>query len=230
MLEQMRKHMNWIMWIILILVIISFLFFGIYPAGDGRGEAAVVNGDVITATELNRSYQSMVETYRQIFKDLYNDTMAKTLRQQALRDLVQGRLLVQEAEKIGLTVSDEELQAAIMRTPAFQSGGTFDKAAYDRYLDYINVKHGVFEESQRRSMLRQKIEQVIEDGVDATDEELRAAYTSRNPKAKAGDFDKNRENFRQSYLAEKKRDAVNAYVQNLYAKGKITMNQAELLP
>lgn len=230
MLEQMRKHMNWIMWIILVLVIISFLFFGIYPASDGRGEAAVVNGDVITATELNRTYQNMAETYRQIFKDQFNDAMMKTLRQQALRDLVQGRLLVQEAERIGLTVSDEELQAAIMRTPAFQSGGTFDKAAYDRYLDYINVKHGVFEESQRRSMLRQKIEQVIEDGVDATDEELKAAYASRNPKAKAGDYEKNRESFRQSYLAEKKRDAVNAYVQNLYAKGTIKMDQAEFQP
>jgi peptidyl-prolyl cis-trans isomerase D len=230
MLEQMRKHMNWIMWIILVLVIISFLFFGIYPASDGRGEAAVVNGDVISATELNRAYQNMYETYRQIFKDQFNDAMVKTLRQQALRELVQNRLLVQEAEKIGLRVSDEELQAAIMRTPAFQSGGKFDKVAYDRYLDYINVKHGAFEETQRQYMLRQKIERVIEDGVDATDEELRAAYASRNPKAKAGDFEKNRDSFRQSYLTEKKRDAVNAYVQNLFKKGTITMNKAELEP
>jgi peptidyl-prolyl cis-trans isomerase D len=228
MLEQMRKHMNWIMWIILVLVIISFLFFGIYPSSDGRGEAAVVNGDVISATDLNRAYQSMYESYRQIFKDQFNDAMVKTLRQQALRELIQNRLLVQEAEKIGLRVSDEELQAAIMRTPAFQAGGQFDKAAYDRYLDYINVKHGVFEETQRQYMLRQKLERVIEDGVDVTDEELRSAYASRNPKAKAGDYEKNRDSFRQSYLTEKKRDAVTAYVQNLFKKSKITMNKAEM--
>jgi peptidyl-prolyl cis-trans isomerase D len=228
MLEQMRKHMNWIMWVILVLVIISFLFFGIYPASDGRGEAAVVNGDVISSTELNRAYQSMYETYRQIFKDQFNEAMVKTLRQQALRELIQNRLLVQEADKIGLRVSDEELQAAIMRTPAFQAGGKFDKAAYDRYLDYINVKHGVFEETQRQYILRQKMERVIEDGVDVTDEELKAAYASRNPKAKAGDFEKNRDTFRQSYLAEKKRDAVTAYVQNLFKKGTIKMNKAEM--
>jgi len=228
MLEQMRKHMNWIMWIILVLVIISFLFFGIYPSDGGRGEAANVNGDVITAGELDRAYRSMYETYRQIFKDQFTDAMAKTLRQQALRELVQTRLLVQEASRIGLRVSDEEVRAAIMRTPAFAPGGRFDKTAYERYLDYVNVKPSVFEETQREFMLKQKIERVIEEGVDVTDDELKAAYAARNAKAKAGDLEKNRESFRKAYLAEKRRDAVNAYVQTLFKKGKITMSKAEL--
>jgi len=228
MLEQMRKHMNWIMWIILVLVIISFLFFGIYPSDGGRGEAANVNGDVITAGELDRAYRNMYETYRQIFKDQFTDAMAKTLRQQALRELVQTRLLVQEASRIGLRVSDEEVRAAIMRTPAFAPGGRFDKTAYERYLDYVNVKPSVFEETQREFMLKQKIERVIEEGVDVTDDELKAAYAARNAKAKAGDLEKNRESFRKAYLAEKRRDAVNAYVQTLFKKGKITMSKAEL--
>jgi peptidyl-prolyl cis-trans isomerase D len=230
MLEQMRKHMNWIMWIILILVIVTFLFFGIYPSDRGRGEAATVNGEVITAGDLDRAYRNMYETYRQIFKDQFTDAMARTLRQQALRDLVQSRLLVQEASRIGLQVSDEEVRAAIMRTPAFAPGGRFDKAAYERYLDYINVKPSAFEETQREFMLKQKIERVIEDGVDVTEDELKAAYAARNAKAKSGDLDKDRESFRQNYLAEKKRDAVNAYAQALFKKGKITMNQAEVAP
>src|SRR5512137_2418596 len=189
MLEQMRKHMNWIMWVILILVIISFLFFGIYPSDRGRGEAATVNGEVITAGELDRAYRSMYETYRQIFKDQFTDAMARTLRQQALRELVQNRLLVQEASRMGLKVSDEEVREAIKRTPAFAPAGRFDKASYDRYLDYINVKPSVFEETQREYMLKQKIERIIEDGVDVTDDELKAAYAARNPKAKPGDLD-----------------------------------------
>ncbi len=230
MLEQMRKHMNWIMWIILILVIVTFMFFGIYPSDRGRGEAATVNGEVITAGELDRAYRNMYESYRQIFKDKLPDAITRTLRQQALRDLVQGRLLVQEASRIGLRVSDEEVRAAIMRTPAFAPGGRFDKAAYERYLDYVNVKPSVFEETQREFMLKQKIERVIEDGVDVTDDELKAAYASRNAKMKEGDFDKEREAFRKTYLAEKRRDAVNAYAQALFKKGKVTMNQAELAP
>ena len=228
MLEQMRKHMNWIMWIILILVIVSFLFFGIYPSSGGRGAAATVNGEVVTVGELNRAYRNMYESYRQIFKDQLNDSMAKGLRQQALRDLVQTRLLVQEAKQTGLRVTDEEVQAAIMRTPSFMNQGKFDKAAYERYLDYVNVKPSVFEETQREYMLKQKIERVIEEGVDVTDDELKTAYAARNPKAKTGDFEKNRDTFKQSLLAEKKRSAVEAYAEMLMKKGKVTMNQAEL--
>ena len=228
MLEQMRKHMNWIMWIILILVIVSFLFFGIYPSGEGRGAAAMVNGEAVTAGELNRAYRNMYEQYRQIFKDQFNDAMAKGLRQQALRELVQTRLLVQEAKQNGLRVTDEEVQTAIMRTPSFSNQGKFDKAAYERYLAYINVKPSVFEETQREYMLKQKIERIIEEGVDVTEEELRAAYAARNPKAKAGDLEKNRESFRQTLLSEKRRSAVDAYAQALYKKGKVTMNQAEI--
>ena len=227
MLEQMQKHMNWIMWGILVLVIVSFLFFGIFPSGGGQGVAAKVNGDVITNSEWNRAYQNMAETYRQIFKDQYNDAMSKNLRAQALRDLVQNRLLVQEATRAGFTATDREVQDAIMAIPAFSSQGRFNRDAYDRYLAYVNMKPAAFEESQRDAILRQKIERVIEDGVAVTDNELKEAYASRNPKAKAADFEKNKDTFRQSLLAEKRRDALDAYVQGLYRGSKIVMGRNE---
>jgi peptidyl-prolyl cis-trans isomerase D len=227
MLEQMRKHMNWIMWTILVLVIVSFLFFGIFPSGSGQGVAAKVNGDIITNTELNRVYRNMLETYRQIFKDQFNDALAKNLRTQALRDLVQNRLLIQEAERVGLKATDREVQASIMSVPAFSVQGRFDKGSYERYLDYVNMKPSAFEENQREMILRQKLERIIEDGVDVTDDELRSAYASRNPKAKPGDFEKNKTAFRQTVLTEKRRAAVDAFTQGLYRKAKIVMGQTE---
>ncbi len=227
MLEQMRKHMNWIMWTILVLIIVSFLFFGIYPADTGSNVAASVNGEIIGSGELNRVYRNMVETYRQIFKDQFNDAMSRTLRAQALRELVQNRLLVQEARRVGLRVSDEEVQAAIMAVPAFSPGGRFDQAEYRRYLDYINQKPAAFEESQRDMILREKLERLIEGSVDVTEQEIAEAYASRNPKAKKGDLEKNRETFRQSLLVEKRRAAVEAYVQGLFRKAEIRTDPSE---
>jgi peptidyl-prolyl cis-trans isomerase D len=220
--------MNWIMWTILVLIIVTFLFFGIYPAGDGRGVAATVNGDVISATEVNRVYRNLYETYRQIFKDQFTDVMAKNLRSQALRELVQSRLLIQEAARIGIRVSDDEVRSSIMRIPAFSPKGTFDKATYERYLDYVNQKPSSFEEMQRESLLKQKMERIIEEGVDVTDEEARAAYASRSPKARPGDFEKNRASFHQSLLAEKKRNAIEAYVRGLEKKAVIKTNEEGL--
>ncbi len=228
MIESMQKHMNVIMWIILVVLIVSFLFFGLFAPAGGSRAAAVVNGDVVTVMELNRTYRNLSDTYRRIFKDQFTDKMAKNLRMQALRDLVQDRLLVQEAKRVGMRVSDREVQAAIMATPAFQIRGRFSKEQYDRYLDYVNEKPRAFEESQRDAMLRRKLENVIEQGVDVTNAELKAAYRKRHPKAKAGDFAKNLETFRQSYLAEKQQDALEAAVEKLFKEGKVTIHEGEV--
>lgn len=219
MLELMRKHMNWMMWTILTLIIVTFLFFGVYPSATTGGAAAEVYGEVVTASELNRVARNMQETYRQIFKDQFNEALASRLRGQALQELVQNRLLVREAERAGLRVSDAELQGHIMKIPVFSEGGVFKAATYQRYLDYINQKPAVFEEEQRSYLLRQKFERMIEGGVDVTEAEVAAAYAERNPKAKAGEFGKNRETFRQSLLTDKKRNAVNALVEGLYRQG-----------
>lgn len=230
MLIQMHKHMKWIMWSIVVLVTVSFLFFGIYPSDSSGNSAAKVNGDVISADELNRVYLNMAENYRRILKDQFNENFSRMVRQQALQELIRNRLLVQEAEQKRLRVSDEELQAHIMQMPAFtsQSGG-FDKRAYERALQSINMTPAKFEESQREYLLRQKLERLVEDSVAVTDEELPAAYEKRNPKAKKGEFARNKETFRQTLLEEKQREAVDAYVKGLMNKAEIKVSEQATL-
>lgn len=225
MLESIRKHMKWLMWLIILLVTISFLFFGIYPAEVGGNAVANVDGTAISSDEFNRAYQNVYETYRQLLKDQFNESLAKELKMQVLRDLISERLLVQEAGRLGLKVTKEELQAVIMKEPAFMRDGKFDKKTYERLLDRVNMKPARYEESQRDFLLRQKVEQLVRDGVTITEEELAAAYKQRNPKAKPGEFEKNKESFRQSYLAGKQRDAVAAYIKGIYNKTPIKINE-----
>ena len=175
MLESIHKHMSWIMWAIVVLITVTFLFFGIYPSDIGRRSVAKVGGDVITADELNRVYRTMYDNYKQLLKDQFNESFAKTLKSQALQELVAGKLLVQEAERIGLRISAEELQTVIMKTPAFTRDGKFDKRIYERILDQINMKPAAFEANQREFLLRQKLEELVKDGVVVTDAELAAS-------------------------------------------------------
>ncbi len=221
MLEQMHKHMKWIMWIIVGLVTVAFLFFGIYPSGSGKEIAASVNGDVITNNEWNRVYQNMHEMYRDVLKGQFDEGFAKTLRAQALRELITERLLVQEADRVGLRVTDKELQAAIMNSPAFSQDGAFSRKNYEWYLSRVDMTPALFETQQREVLLRQKLEQLVEDSVDVTDAEVAAVYAAKNPKAKPGDFEKNRASFRQTVLKEKQRAAIAAYVARLGNKAKI---------
>ncbi len=228
MLESIHKHMNWIMWAIVVLITVTFLFFGIYPSNVGGRSVAKVGGDVITVDEYNRVYRNLYDNYKQLLKDQFNESFAKTLKSQALQELVMGRLIVQEAERVGLRISDEELQDVIMKMPSFARDGKFDRKIYERILDQINMKPAAFEAGQREFMLRQKLEQLVKDGVMVTDAELTTAYQHRNPTAKPGEFEKNRETFKQTFLAEKQKDAITAYVREIQSRTKITIDDKSM--
>ena len=220
--------MGWMMWVIIGLITVTFLFFGIYPSSGGGERAAKVGNTVITMDEVNRAYRNLSDNYKDLLKDKFNDTIAKSLRSQALQELIVNRLMIDEAERIGLRVSDAELQAAIMRMPAFSVDGKFDKRAYDRILDRINMTPAAFEASQREFLLRQKMENLIRDGVTVTDAELAAAYKQSNPKAKPGDFEKNRETFRQTYLEGKQRDTLTAALREIEKRIPVKIEQKSL--
>jgi peptidyl-prolyl cis-trans isomerase D len=218
MIEFIRKHMGWMMWIIVGLITVTFLFFGIYPSSQGQGAVAKVGDTVITREELNIAYRNLYENYREIMKGQINENLTKGLRNQALQELIVNRLLVTEAEREGIKVTNEELQEAIMRIPAFLQNGRFNKQIYERTLDRINMSPALFEASQREYLLRLKLERLVKDSVAVGDAELVAAYMKRNPNAKPGDFEKSRESFRQSYLAEKQRDALTAYIRSIQTR------------
>jgi peptidyl-prolyl cis-trans isomerase D len=218
MIEFIRKHMGWMMWIIVGLVTVTFLFFGIYPSSQGKGAVAKVGDTVITSEELNVAYRNLYENYRELLKGQLNENLTKGLRNQALQELIVNRLLVTEAEREGIRVTNEELQEAIMRMPAFMQNGRFNKQIYERTLDRINMSPALFEANQREYLMRMKLERLVKDSVAVGDSELAAAYLKRNPNAKPGDFEKNKESFRQSYLAEKQRDALTAYIRSIQTR------------
>ena len=218
MLESIHKHMNWIMWSIVVLITVTFLFFGIYPSNIGGRSVARVGGDVITVDEFNRVYRTMYDNYKQLLQDKFDEAFAKSLKSQALQEVIVQKLLIQEAERIGLRISDEELQTVIMKTPSFARNGKFDKKIYESILDQINMKPATFEASQREFLLRQKLEQLVKDGVVVTDAELAASYQQKNPNAKPGEFEKNKETFKETFLAEKQRDAMTAYRRGIQSR------------
>jgi peptidyl-prolyl cis-trans isomerase D len=224
MLESIHKHMSWIMWAIVALITVTFLFFGIYPSNVGGRSVAKVGGDMITVDEFNAVYRNMYDNYKQLLKDQFNESFVKTLKSQALQELVVQKLLVQEAKRIGLRISDEELQTAIMKTPSFSRDGRFDKKTYERILDQINMKPAIFEANQRDFLLRQKLEQIVKDSVVVTDAELANSYQQKNPKAKPGEFEKDKETFKETLLAEKQRDAITAYLRGIQSRTAIKID------
>jgi hypothetical protein len=57
------------------------------------------------------------------------------VQESVFRELVQRKLVIQEAHRIGLDASDEEVKEAILQIPAFQKDGKFDLVAYKQTIE-----------------------------------------------------------------------------------------------
>ena len=159
------------------MVFIAF-YGGTQFQDSGVVYVARVNGETISQREFAQRYQREVNRYREIFKQSLTPEMLKNLNIEGMviDDLVNKKLALQEARKLGITVTDDDLALAIARTPEFQIGGSFNKAHYLRLLGANRISPVEFEEEQREQLVLQRLYEVVLDAVRITDAELRERY------------------------------------------------------
>lgn len=126
MLQTIRDNSQGVIAKIIIGFIIGvFALFGaesIIGGFLGGNNVASVNGEEITEPELAQSLQNVMAQMGANVQDFDEEL----LREIALGQLVEDRLLMQAAEQAGMTISSDSLDRQIVRTPQFQVGGVFD--------------------------------------------------------------------------------------------------------
>jgi peptidyl-prolyl cis-trans isomerase D len=195
MLKVLRdnlKYLSWILWLVIaVFILFAFVDFGgIVPGPAPPTEAAaVVDGDEITYGELQRAYRQTEEAYRQAYGAQFTPELAQQLQLplQVLEQLVQRRILLDEAERMGLAVSDAELQKELLGLTMFQNAsgqfvGGEQYRSIVRQFGYANPEE--FEEGMRSDMLLAKLNQVLSDNVVVSDQEVEEAYRRDAEKAK----------------------------------------------
>jgi peptidyl-prolyl cis-trans isomerase D len=180
MLDFMRKHaQSWMIKAALGAVVVVFIFWGIWAPREGRQRELIKIGDyVITVAEARTYYQNMRDRYQSIYGERFNEDMAKklNLKERAVKDLVNRILLLQEARRLGLKVTEEELEASIHSIPAFQKDGIFDQATYSRALQRARLNPKEFEANQRDLLLINKLQALILSTVRVSEREVLEAY------------------------------------------------------
>ena len=169
MLYLMRKHAaSWMIKAVLILVALSFVVWGGYRMRENRMiRIASVNGEPVTIDEYKESYNNLLGQLRQSLGDNLNDEMMKMLRvdKQAFDQLVDQKLLLQQAQRLNFSISDQELSNTIRNMPVFQNAGNFDSRRYQLVLNNARLSPEGFEAIQKDAMLIQKIRTFITDTV-----------------------------------------------------------------
>jgi peptidyl-prolyl cis-trans isomerase D len=162
MLRVLRENaQSWMLKGILILVAVTFISWGGYSLIRERNKtyAAKVNGVTIEWNDFNDAYQNTIKQYRDALGPSFSEKMVAELKlpERVLDDLISKVLMMQEAKRLGLTVSDEELSESIESLPAFQLEGQFDRRMYERALRLNRMSPEQFEQMQRENLVLGKL-------------------------------------------------------------------------
>ena len=181
MLDALRKRKrSWIIIFLLGLIILAFIvFYGGSKFHDpGAQDVAEVNGEVISQREFALQYQRALERYRALLKGSLTPELEKSLnlRGNLLEELIQKRLVLQEARHLGLAANDEDLMTAIAQVPDFQVNGRFNKERYLQLLRANRISPAQFEEEQREQLTIQRLYSLLLDAVHVTEAEVRDRY------------------------------------------------------
>ena len=139
-MESFRKVIKgWLGKVLLVLFLIPLALVGIegYFSGGSKDSAKKVNGDDISKTELDNLTKSFQEQYAQQVNGDETLLNQEFIQNKALDTLVLRTLLLQQADKLGISLSDAQIEQMIMQQPSFQENGQFSKAMYEQYLSQM---------------------------------------------------------------------------------------------
>ena len=180
MLRLMRKQAgSWLIKILLGAIVIVFIFWGVGSFRSQRGgRVALVNGDQITMDDYRETYNNLIEQFRRRFGNNLDEDMLKQLqvKRQALNQLIDNKLLVQESKRLKFRVSEKELTDAILNITAFQRDGMFDSRLYRNILDRLRMTPEAFEVAQKNAMLIDKLRTLITSSAKISDQEALEWY------------------------------------------------------
>jgi peptidyl-prolyl cis-trans isomerase D len=183
MLDTIRRAQPSIIKAVLAAVVIAFvatifLDWGWQRPGRSAAPLATVGGEAISLTEFEMTYNGLVDTYRRVYRDQFTEDLARAmnLKQLALENLMQRKLIIHEAKRQGLTVTDAELVDKVQAYPVFQVDGRFDRTRYLQVLRLSRLTPAEFEQNQREEILMTKLEHLIKGGVQVTESEVKHAF------------------------------------------------------
>jgi peptidyl-prolyl cis-trans isomerase D len=197
MLKLMRDSFQHLKWILVAIVAIFILFifvdWGAGGAGSGasadqRTYAARVNGETISSREFERSLYYMEKQYEQMYKQpLSPEVIAQMgLPKQVLDSLVDQHLLLQQAQRLHLTATPEEIRQKILEVPTLNPDGKFvGQELYIRYVTMAGFQSPAeFEEELAREITINKMESALQSAIVVSPKAAEAEYRRVSESAK----------------------------------------------
>ncbi len=168
MFDSIRKHQRLLQFVLLILILPAFVFFGI-SGYDGmlsqdRGVATVA-GQPVSQQEFDAAQRQQIERMRQMLGDGVDAKMFDTpeARTEILEGLIAQRVIAGEAGARRIAVTDARVREAILGIPGLRKeDGSFDDARYKALLSAQNLTAPGFEAQLRGDLAMQALPDAVQ--------------------------------------------------------------------
>ena len=195
MLDRMRRHKAWLKWTLALagfaLLVLGFPLIQPPPETPGTltDVLAQVGDQEITVGEFQTLFRRQLQSYQvqsggEITADLLR---SMGIDRQLLQQVIDEYAALQEAARLGVTVSDAEVREAIVSLPAFQQDGEFiGEAAYLQMLRMQQppLSPADFEENVRRSLMLQRLQAALTDWITVSDDDVEREHLRRNERVR----------------------------------------------
>lgn len=169
MFESIRQHKKYLMGFLMILIIPSFVLFGVegYSNANESGETvATVNGKDIKQAEWDAAHQAQIERLQQAMPTIDIKLLdTPEARYGALETLVQQRVMAVAAQELRIVTSNQRLQRDLQSNEVIASlrlpDGKLDIEAYRTLLARQGMTPDMFENQVRQDLSVQQITQGV---------------------------------------------------------------------
>ncbi len=221
-----KKVAKRIFWALAVVVIPSFIIWGVGSEIRGAKESLVarVNREGITRERYYTYLQDILKRHRQLLgtEPAENSEEMRRIEKEALEDLIRQVLLLQEAKRRRIRVSNQEILMAVKADPSFRNEkGEFDEKRFQELVSAIPEDEWLkIEENIRQNLILRKLMKSVvnEAQIKITDQEIadyRKRFNLKTSQVK-DDF------LRQLILAQKRDRAFEDWYKNsLRAKARI---------
>jgi peptidyl-prolyl cis-trans isomerase D len=147
--------------IVLALIIVPFALWGVdsYRKSGGAAPLATVNGEKISQQEFDKALQQQQQRIREMAGSNFDPAFfdKPEIKHSILDGLVTQHLMGEEARRIGLSLTDEQVAQIIASIGVFQTDGKFDKKRYEEVLSSKGMSRYEFENRIRQDLLTRQL-------------------------------------------------------------------------
>jgi len=199
---------NYIISAIVVILIVAAVYMVMNNPIPTDESAVTVNGEVISIAELDERYESLPEQYKVLItKEFYLDQLVNT------------KLLLQEARSSGIVVSIEEVDEEInLIASDFETEEEFDAYISENGL----TKEGLAKQIEEKILIDKLLEERVYSQIEIPESRIRTFYDNNKDQIEQ-EYDEIKEEIENMLRDDIASSAINTYINQLKSKADISM-------